>query len=61
LSSIRSPAHPDGQEQGGAELVAGQVADRLQRGVEVADVREPVVQVVCHGAHKVRVYLCGAN
>jgi hypothetical protein len=60
LEQDRLP-HPDRQEQRGGELVAGQVANRLQRGVQVADVREPVVQIVRHGAHKVRVYLCGAN
>ena len=60
LEQDRLP-HPDGQEQRGAELVAGQVADHLQRGVQVADLTEPVVQIVRHSAHKVRVYLCGAN
>jgi hypothetical protein len=60
LEQDRLP-HPDGQEQRGAQLVASQVADRLQGGVQVADVREPVVQIVRQGAHKVRVYLCGAN
>ena len=60
LEQDRLP-HPDGQEESGPELVAGQVADRLQGGVQVADLREPVVKIVCNSAHKMRVYLRRAN
>src|SRR5450755_1593459 len=46
--------HPDGQEQRGGQLVAGQVADRLQGGGKRADGREPVFEIMGQrAAHKV--------
>src|SRR5580704_4989476 len=53
LEQDRLP-HPDGQEKRRPELVARQVADRLQGGGQRADLWEPVIEVVCQGAaHKV--------
>jgi anti-sigma regulatory factor (Ser/Thr protein kinase) len=38
--------HPDGQEQGSGQLVARQVADRLQGGGKRTDHREPLFEII---------------
>src|SRR5271165_5316958 len=43
-------AHPDGQEERRPELIARQVADRLQGGSQTADMRELVIEVMGQGA-----------
>jgi hypothetical protein len=42
--------HPDGQEQRGGQLLAGQVAGRLQGRGKRADSWEPVFEIMCQRA-----------